>query len=222
MSMHRGGHPIQRAEPLLCPSPARTTAKAGPAVDVGFDHAPHGTGKTLRRKEALEYDLKSSLPITERAPAQSGPIVGYLSWDWHARSTLICCLSTTISASSVARDRSRSIIVPKISLHKANISSSIARFLDQPPADWIYDRDRLFCRWDTPRATGCESRSRCERCRWQPRSPVVSRLSADRSAPPRLRAARPNQKLHAPTRSAWDRSLAEHDRRCRRRGCRRR
>ena len=34
MSMHRGGHPIQRAEPLLCPSPARTTAKAGPAVDA--------------------------------------------------------------------------------------------------------------------------------------------------------------------------------------------
>ena len=55
MSMHRGGHPIQRAEPLLCPSPARTTAKAGPPRlmpnVVGFDHAPHGTGKTLRRKE---------------------------------------------------------------------------------------------------------------------------------------------------------------------------
>jgi hypothetical protein len=44
------------------------------------------------------------------------------------RSTLICCLSTTISASSVARDRSRSITVPKISLHKSNIEHSIARF----------------------------------------------------------------------------------------------
>jgi GDP-D-mannose dehydratase len=86
----------------------------------------------------------------------------------------------------------------------------------------LHARILLFCRWDTPRATGRESCSRCERCRWQPRSPVVSRLSADRSAPPRLRAARPSQKSHAPTRSAWGRSLAEHDRRCRRRGCCRR
>jgi hypothetical protein len=37
------------------------------------------------------------------------------------RSTLICCLSSKISASSVARDRSRSITIPKISLHKSDI-----------------------------------------------------------------------------------------------------
>src|SRR5215475_12680385 len=58
------------------------------------------------------------------------------------RSTLICCLNTKISASSVARDRSRSIIVPKISLHKFNIDLQHRPILNQPPADWIYDRDR--------------------------------------------------------------------------------
>jgi hypothetical protein len=75
MSMHRGGHPIQRAEPLLCPSPARTTAKAGPAVDAQRRWfrprtSRHGEN-TTQEGDALEYDLKSSLPITERAPAQS-------------------------------------------------------------------------------------------------------------------------------------------------------
>src|ERR1700746_860064 len=58
------------------------------------------------------------------------------------RSTLICCLSIKISASSVARDRSRSITVPKISLHKSNIEQQHRPILDQLPADWIYDRDR--------------------------------------------------------------------------------
>jgi hypothetical protein len=58
------------------------------------------------------------------------------------RSTLICCLSTIISASSVARDRSRSITVPKINLHKFDIERRHRPILDQPPADWIYDRDR--------------------------------------------------------------------------------
>jgi hypothetical protein len=58
------------------------------------------------------------------------------------RSTLIRCRSTTISASSVIRDRSRSIIVPKISLHKSNIEQQHRPIVYQPPADWIYDRDR--------------------------------------------------------------------------------
>jgi hypothetical protein len=60
-------------------------------------------------------------------------------------STLICCLSTRISASSVARDHSRSITAPKISLHKSNIEQQHRPILDQPPADWIYDRDRNIC-----------------------------------------------------------------------------
>src|SRR4029077_18612654 len=57
------------------------------------------------------------------------------------RSTLICCLSIKISASSVARDRRQSKSVPKVSLHKSNIEQQHRPILDQLPADWIYDKD---------------------------------------------------------------------------------
>jgi hypothetical protein len=43
-----------------------------------------------------------------------------------------------ISASSMTRDRSRSITVPTISLHKSNIEQQHCPILDQLPADWIY------------------------------------------------------------------------------------
>jgi hypothetical protein len=56
------------------------------------------------------------------------------------RSTLICWRNTSIAASSATRDRSRSITIPKISLHKSNIEQQHRPILDQPPADWIYDR----------------------------------------------------------------------------------
>ena len=57
------------------------------------------------------------------------------------RSTLICWRNTSISASSATRDRNRSIAILKISLHKSNIEQQHRPILDQPPADWIYDRD---------------------------------------------------------------------------------
>ena len=38
------------------------------------------------------------------------------------RSTLICCLNTKISASSVARDRKRSVNIRQISLQRSNIT----------------------------------------------------------------------------------------------------
>ncbi len=52
------------------------------------------------------------------------------------RSTLICCLKTRTSASSATRDRSRSITIPKISLHKSNIGQQHRPIPDQPPAGW--------------------------------------------------------------------------------------
>jgi hypothetical protein len=58
------------------------------------------------------------------------------------RSTLICWRNTRISTSSATRDRSRSITIPKISLHKSNIEQQHRPILDQPPADWIYDRHK--------------------------------------------------------------------------------
>jgi hypothetical protein len=77
---------------------------------------------------------------------------------------LICCLKTRISASSATRDRSRSITIPKISLHKSNIKQQHRPILDQPPAGWGLRQGqppdpttrlvRNRCRWR------CPSRSR--------------------------------------------------------------
>src|SRR5271169_2512597 len=50
------------------------------------------------------------------------------------RSTLICCLSTRISASSATCDRNRSLAIPKISRHKSSIGYQHRAILSQPPA----------------------------------------------------------------------------------------
>ncbi len=74
MSMHRGGHPIQRAEPLLCPSPARTTAKTGPAVDAQrrwFRPRTSRHGENTTQEGGVGIRFEKQLPIAERAPAQS-------------------------------------------------------------------------------------------------------------------------------------------------------
>jgi hypothetical protein len=48
------------------------------------------------------------------------------------RSTLIRCLKIRISASSATRDRSRSITISKISLHKSNIEQQHGPIPDEP------------------------------------------------------------------------------------------
>src|SRR6516162_9792495 len=48
------------------------------------------------------------------------------------RSTLSCCLSTTISASSAARDRKRSTIIPKNNLLHSDIEQQHGPILCQP------------------------------------------------------------------------------------------
>src|SRR6267154_1367022 len=50
------------------------------------------------------------------------------------RSTLICCLSTRISASSATCDRNRSRAILKISRHKSSIVSQHGAILSQLPA----------------------------------------------------------------------------------------
>src|SRR5229473_864902 len=50
------------------------------------------------------------------------------------RSTLICCLSTRISASSATRDRNRSLAIAKISRHKSSIGCQHRAILSQLPA----------------------------------------------------------------------------------------
>ncbi|WP_439922704.1 hypothetical protein [Nitrobacter sp. JJSN] len=58
------------------------------------------------------------------------------TWSEYCEFTLICCLKIRISASSATCDRSRSITIPKISLHKSNIEQQPCPILDQPPAGW--------------------------------------------------------------------------------------
>src|SRR6202035_3041525 len=50
------------------------------------------------------------------------------------RSTLICCLSTRISASSATRDRNRLLAIPKINRHKFSIGYQHRAILSQLPA----------------------------------------------------------------------------------------
>src|SRR5258707_7915411 len=50
------------------------------------------------------------------------------------RSTLICCLSTRISASTATCDRNRSLAIPKISRHKSSIGYQHRAILSQLPA----------------------------------------------------------------------------------------
>jgi hypothetical protein len=56
---------------------------------------------------------------------------------------LICCLSTQISASSVARARIRSTSVQKISLQRSITLGSISRFVSARQLDSVYDRDSV-------------------------------------------------------------------------------
>ena len=58
------------------------------------------------------------------------------------RSTMICCRSTKISASSAPRDRNRSRTRLKISLMRPNMRASVTRFCALRQPDSIYDRDR--------------------------------------------------------------------------------
>ena len=62
------------------------------------------------------------------------------------RSTMICCRSTRISASSAARDRNRSRTRPKISLMRPSIRPSVARFCAPRQPDLIYDSDSVHAR----------------------------------------------------------------------------
>jgi hypothetical protein len=69
------------------------------------------------------------LPIS---PCQSNQIEA--SWGLARRSTLICCRSTRISASSATCDRNRSLAIPKINRHRSSIGYQHRAILAQLPA----------------------------------------------------------------------------------------
>src|SRR5882724_11277884 len=60
------------------------------------------------------------------------------------RSTLICCLSTRISASSATRDRNRSLAIAKINRHKSSIGYQHRAILSQLPARLNLRQGQLF------------------------------------------------------------------------------
>jgi hypothetical protein len=91
------------------------------------------------------------------------------------RSTLICCLSTRISASSATRDRNRSLAIAKINRHKSSIGYQHRAILSQLPA-------RLNLRQGDPAVALRDleaSRAALSRSRYQPQ-PKERRLSCSR------------------------------------------
>ena len=79
------------------------------------------------------------------------------------RSTLICCLSARISASSATCDRNRSLAIPKINRHKSSIGYQHRAILSQLPAR-LNLRQRQPATWH--RAAGlCGSYNGCIRPR---------------------------------------------------------
>jgi hypothetical protein len=67
------------------------------------------------------------------------------------RSTLICCLSTRISASSATCDRNRSLAIPKINRHKSSIGRQHRAILSQVPARLNLRQGQLRVRWSSRR-----------------------------------------------------------------------
>jgi hypothetical protein len=94
------------------------------------------SGRTIASASYVLGNSRQTPPNINLSIDPNGSLLGLAR-----RSTWICCLSTKISASSVARDRGKSITASKISLHKSNIERQHRPIPDQAPADWIYDRN---------------------------------------------------------------------------------
>jgi hypothetical protein len=66
------------------------------------------------------------------------------------RSTLICCLSTRISAASATCDRNRSLAIPKINRHKSSIGYLHRAILSQLPARLNLRQGQVVCGRSVP------------------------------------------------------------------------
>jgi hypothetical protein len=89
------------------------------------------SGRTIASASYILGNSRQTPPNISLSIEMKGGLLGRVR-----RNTLICCLKIRISASSATRDRSRSITIPKISLHKSNIEQQHRLILDQPPAGW--------------------------------------------------------------------------------------
>ena len=89
------------------------------------------SGRTIAIASYILGNSRQTPPKISLSIEMKGGLLGRVR-----RNTLICCLKVRISAASATRDRSRSITIPMISLHKSNIEQQHRPILDQPPAGW--------------------------------------------------------------------------------------
>jgi hypothetical protein len=94
------------------------------------------SGRTMASASRVFGNSWQTQPRTILSTANNGTRLGL-----PRRSTIICCRSTRISASTAARGRNRSIISATISLQRSNIPQRIIRFCVSRQPDGIYDRD---------------------------------------------------------------------------------
>jgi hypothetical protein len=87
------------------------------------------SGRTIARAPYILGNSRQTPPNIHLSIEANRSLLGSAS-----RSTLICCLSTRISASSTTRDRNRSLPIAKISRHKSSIGYQHRAILSQLPA----------------------------------------------------------------------------------------
>src|SRR5277367_690603 len=87
------------------------------------------SGRTIASASYILGNSRQTPPNINRSIETNRSLLGLAR-----RSTLICCLSTRISASSATRDRNRSLAIAKINRHKSSIENQHRAILSQLPA----------------------------------------------------------------------------------------
>jgi hypothetical protein len=128
-------HGRSSAALLRFPSPMRSKSRTVP-TDYGLRSddckcAPYVLGNSRQTLPNIDLSIETNRSLLGLA----------------RRSTLICCLSTRISASSATRDRDRSLAIPKINRHKSSIGHQHRAILSQLPARLNLRQGQGWCRY---------------------------------------------------------------------------
>src|SRR6202163_2245767 len=107
---------------LRFPSPIRSKSRTVP-TDYGL------RSRTIASAPYILGNSRQTLPNINLSIETNRSLLGLAR-----RSTLICCLSTRISASSATRDRNRSLGIAKINRNKSSIGYQHRAILSQLPA----------------------------------------------------------------------------------------
>src|ERR1700721_1911478 len=113
-------HGRSSAALLRFPSPIRLNPARCQRITV--------SGRTIARAPYILGSSRQTPPNIHRSIETNRSLLGLAR-----RSTLICCLSTRISASSATRDRNKSLAIPKINRHKSGIGYHHRAILSQLP-----------------------------------------------------------------------------------------